>query len=254
MITIENITSELENKIKFVRGLDYPSRLEFESQAKTIMTNYRKAFESSNNSSGHSGMTYENIEDLGHWLNSHPTEHRLRRDNEIFKEIYAYTNCWTEKQFTGGLFPLNLVDLFQFGIESKNLKAFAQSLGLVTNAARYLGCEEVSEAESYVVNLTNGKDILHLENIVPSQNYTVTALIYLMFKKRIVRLEISDKGLKSSKEIIIRRDIKKIEIQDDVYMHLYYHGVHESDVLYLESYKATVKLRKRLTSLRDGAY
>ncbi len=81
---------------------------------------------------------------------------------------------------------------------------------------------------------------------INSQHYVS---IFILTTKYIINLVVGpDNPLRT--QHIIQRDIKKIEATDrSVYIH--FHGLHNPQVIMVDTYKSAIKLQQHLTDLRD---
>ena len=75
--------------------------------------------------------------------------------------------------------------------------------------------------------------------------------IYLISETRIVNLVIANNALKRSTEHNIQKDIKKVEIEDELKVGIHYHGLHNPEYIIVENYDEAVYLRKKLNLLRE---
>jgi hypothetical protein len=251
MISIKDFENALYSKINYVTGNYLCTREDYDSQLSEIKKNFMFAFEKS-----------KTILELNEpeWINENQRISLLTPKNEVFIKYYKRTNSPLENEFKTKFkqqaFPINLYHWIASDRYNEMMINVKQGyyLDLVKNVLKYIEAENLSEIESFYINLnenTSLNKICNTENSLPNSKYNPLLIVYLFSKKRIIKLVVDDKHLISSKENIIQKDLKKIEIRDDVNIYFHYHGLHQPDKLVIDDYKSAINLRRQLSDLRQ---
>ncbi|MEI6767147.1 MAG: hypothetical protein WCM76_16070 [Bacteroidota bacterium] len=77
--------------------------------------------------------------------------------------------------------------------------------------------------------------------------------IYIISSKYIVCLTFGKDGLANRTEHIIKRDIKKLELERDLDLYIHYHGLHDPQKIVLENYEEAIDLQRFLTQNRENS-
>jgi hypothetical protein len=252
MASLDEITKAIHNKIKFVSGFDFPFIVNFDLQLTEIRENYLFAFEQLKND--------YNLTDIESLPKGFYHEKRLEL-YEPFMKYYKKTNSWLEKYWTKendneliGLYWRFSTNDLNWGLKME----YGDSWGIMDSAVKCLKLENLSEVTTYEINLWQYSHITsyhdEIKNTKGSLDYKkyFQLVLYLISNKRIIKLILSPDNLISSVEHIIQKDLKKIEIKNDLNLYFHYHGLHDPDLLVMDSYQEAVDLRRKITDLREN--
>jgi hypothetical protein len=246
MITIEEVKKSIYNKIKFLSGRDFMMEEDFNLQIADIKRNYIAAFEECKELLG--------LTDID-CLTDSISNDELMKMNESFKRYYINTNSSLEKKWSK-YEDSPIVFYYLFSQREKEFRSGHRVIwDLIQNAEKYIKSENLSEIKCYFINFQDNshritKRICNTENSLTFSG-EFDLIIYLISDKRIIKLVIDDKKLISSKENIVQKDLKKIEIGSDVCVFFHYHGLHDPDLLVMDDYESAVDLRRKISDLRE---
>jgi len=254
MTTVQEIKKSILKKVIFVTGHDLILKEDFDKQLSEIMENYITACEITKSILNWNGLD---------WFKerSHGKEER-KRINETLAKYYKRNNSWVEEWWWQEYkwkedLPLGLYYLFSLS-ESGNENQIADRgyiWDIIQNAEKYLKSENLNDVIQYFINISDKPSRYsgRVYNTEKSYRYSkdFRLIIYLLSERRIIQLVIDDKQLISSKENIIQKDLKKIEIINDVNLYFHYHGWHDPDLLIMDDNKSATDLRRKISELRD---
>ena len=124
----------------------------------------------------------------------------------------------------------------------------------IEKAIKYLKSEELNKVRKCFVNIVDINSYSNSYSLSQSHsfNYNYTLLIYLITSERIITTLLDKEKVILSTEHIIKKDLKKVEIKNETKVEFHYHGLHDPDILHLDSYELAIEVRKEVTELREN--
>jgi len=254
MTTVEEIKKAILKKVIFVTGHDLILKEDFDNQLSDIMKNFITACDETKSILNWTGIDWFKEK-------SHSREDRIRI-NETLNKYYKRSNSWVEKWWWQHYrwkedLPLGLYYLFSISESGQENQIADRGYiwDIIQNAEKYLKSENLSEVIKYYVNITNNPTRSFLKIYNSEKSFSdlkeFRLIIFLLSNRRIIKLVVDDKQLISSKENIIQKDLKKIEIEQDVNLFFHYHGLHDPDLLVMDDYQSAADLRRKISELRE---
>lgn len=252
---LENITKTIHQKIQKLTGEYFPLESDFDEQMIEIRKHYLAALE---------GQFKPKDLQNSLKMNEHASfgiESAKLRETVInkFNQTFLKTDSWVHNNFNidknNHLFYHLLSPDWKNEIVRcnpfYNLKKHQWTT--IEKAIKYLKSEELNKVTKYFVNIVDSQFNLLCFNSYGLE-YNFTLLIYLITSERIITTYINKEKVILSTEHIIKKDLKKVEIVDETKVLFHYHGLHNADVLYVDSYEQAVEVRKRITELRENKF
>lgn len=262
MINKEKIINTVCEKIKYLRGEDFPIEKDFYVQLSEIRKHFISALKKETKN-----IEYSNASDM--FLDTYTRLNPIQREsiNKSFKKTYKITNSWLEQFFVSEKLSPYLFALLDtewktrttsgtingiFGSDytqfnSKNIKEYWQMVDATLN---YLKPEDLNGINRYLVNILDNRGNLNSAQTIQELK-RCQLIIYLIKSNRLLKLVIEAGKLILNCERIIPKDLKMIEILGETKVAIYYHGFQNPDFLYVDSYEDALALRKQMNELRE---
>lgn len=126
----------------------------------------------------------------------------------------------------------------------------------IEKANKYLKSEELNKVRKCFVNIVDINSSSNSYSLSQSHSFDsdFTLLIYLITSERIITTRLNKEKVILSTEHIIKKDLKKVEIKNETKVEFHYHGLHDPDILHLDSYELAIEVRKEVTELRENKF
>lgn len=254
MKTLEEVERVTFDKIKFLSEISFILKKDYDEQLQEIKNHFIDACNESK-----SIVDWDWIE----WFKM-SNKPDLEIINNAVKQYYKRTNSWLENWWWQNYhnkerLPLIFYYVFSLDEWGKELKEKHNYLWNISkNLSTALNGENLKEVNSFYVNIADNPDkkpsyyypkyFIDKSSLDKLSEFRI--IIYLFSNKRIIRLNIQHDGI-DSKENIIQRDIKKIEIINNLYVNIHYHGLHDPDLIIMDNYESAIALRTEISKLRE---
>lgn len=259
MITTDGIIKSVIDKIKFVSGDNIILETDFKEQYALLKNNFIDFVETIK--ANKDNISEQNFEDL-----TNPSSYRFSDESrKIFNQYFQPTNSFLEKE----ILNYSYYNLFEYFINNdsrlkqKYVDSYKDVLLGLDNIKKALISEGLENIKFFYINICDRDDISVLnDGIKNSQNSLRTLrdnrnnrfnnyafIVYLLSSKRVLKLEVNHSRI-YTEEHIIQKDIKKVTNSNTI-VEFHYHGLHNPDKLYTDTFEEAVKLRKFVTEMRD---
>jgi len=249
---LEIIKKDVYQKIQSIFDKYFPLEKEFDEQILEIRKHFLAAIE------GEFDFYRRPLADHLNHYHSWGIDDKIVRDRvQIkFNEAYIKTNSWVEKHFfeKDSLFScLGSQEWKEKVVEEIAPQNLTYQWQLIENVGRYLKTEDLTKVKKYYINIFDSSHCLQ-PNQKKTNDYKYRVLIYLITSDRIITTSINNEKVLRNTEHIIQKDLKKVEIVDETTLQFHYHGLHDPDNLYLDSFEVASALRKEITLLRESRF
>lgn len=258
MTTSEEIINKILERIKYVSGDEIILENQFELQLAEIKKNFTEAIKEIKEAEKHNYilrlLKETATKDQGEFIEA----------NKTFSQYYTRTlsslesRLWLSDKYS----PLNMHFILQEDviIRDRYINNYRRILDCLNNIQIGLLAEDLSKIEYSFVNIKYNGSISNSEKSIPSLmenkneygifRYRIQFIIYLISSLRIIKLE-EHHGRISTEEHIIKKDLKKVS-NTGANLYFHYHGLHDPDLLVLDTYEEAVQLRKQVSALRES--
>jgi len=146
---------------------------------------------------------------------------------------------------------------------------------ILLNAPQFISAESISEDDFVFVNvgyrdwiwenkggysekinntftvINNNQRSLYIKKADCKKSRETYTDIYIISRKYFIKLSLGSKGVIDRTEHIIQRDIKKINIAENIMLEVFFHGHFDPETIILDDYKTALNLQRHLTELRQ---
>jgi hypothetical protein len=148
-------------------------------------------------------------------------------------------------------------------------------VSILSNASQYISAESFSEKDLVFVNvgyrdwawenksyynekilnnytvLNNGKKSTFVKKADCKKIVETYVDIFIITDKYFIKLSLGPSGVIDRTEHIIQRDVKKVNIAENIMLEVYFHGHFDPETIVLDDYKSALQLQRHLTELRQ---
>jgi len=251
---LENIRKTIHQKIQNLTGEAFPLENDFDEQILEIREHYLAALDSQ--------FHPKDVKSLRKYLNERSNfgieSEKLRESvRNKFNQTFIRTDSWVHKNiddnWTSEYYYLVSPDWKKEITDGYPFYPLNDQWAIIEKTIKYLKSEELNKVRKCFVNIVDRNYYPVPEKAMGFYSDYIL-LIYLITSERIITTYINKEKVILSTEHIIKKDLKKVEIADETKVQFHYHGLHQPDVLLLDSYELAIEVRKEITELRENKF
>jgi hypothetical protein len=252
---LENIIKNIHQKIQNQTKEYFPLERDFDEQMGEIREHYLTALETHIKAkNGTSQLDMNPGSSFG--IGSEKLRKIVRNKfNQTFKKTdgWLYTNLNDKNHL---YYHLISTDWKNELVRNDPFYCLKKQWATIDKAIKYLKSEELNKVRKCFVNLVDINSYSNSYSLSHSHSFNsnFTLLIYLITSERIITTLLNKDKVILSTEHIIKKDLKKVEIKNETKVEFHYHGLHDPDILHLDSYELAIEVRKEVTELRESKF
>lgn len=189
-----------------------------------------------------------------------------KEDVDNIEKLFLY-------HYAKGLRKVNIEDII-VEFEKEQRKYFKTYWDLATILENYIKHERTGQNSKYIINAgnvscrgklgsldivanqdkytieKNGYTFTYYKKVDPRELNCLLVIIYIITDKSFIKLMVNEAELLGRSEYLIRKDIKKIEINNDHFLKIHFHRYNDSETVIMNDYSEALSLQKYITGLR----